>query len=301
MSKRRMYLHGFAGTGTSHLLAALAVKLIRDGQRVIYIPHCGELIEDFERTIRIALSFAFYDDPEAYSAIQSARNADDLLTFAEGNTDGYLIVDRLEILETRPDDTNPEAKEKVRVRLLKMISSHEFLYSSSANLPSLGSIGLWYTDAKAAIPFYEAMNQNEMTQWFNHYADRLPILNPQERDMICHVTGNLPLLLRPLFKFQGKPFDQARFLENEELVEVKKNVTHFFKEKVNMLRNELEKHDYLMLMDSLLKNYPLWVPEKKKYDLRYFSVRDDHSYCSCGVAAEALQLVFREFKASLAT
>ncbi|CAG8705837.1 12381_t:CDS:2, partial [Acaulospora colombiana] len=111
------------------------------GERVIYIPDCGALIDNFDRTIRAALCFAFYDDPATYSMIESAYDVDAILRFTQGQTSGILIVDQIDALETYPNDPEATAKETARRQLIRMVSSHKFIHSSSANILSTQTVG----------------------------------------------------------------------------------------------------------------------------------------------------------------
>ncbi|PVF99606.1 hypothetical protein CPB86DRAFT_282444 [Serendipita vermifera] len=305
--KSGAYLYGCAGSGKSHLLAALAVKLIQEGKRVIYIPDCGELVSNFERTIRIALCFAFYDDPEAYSIIESACDAAALLTFAEGNTDGCLIVDELDTLEIRPNDPHPNATGRARELLIRMASSHVFIHSSSPNIPLAISIGP-RASVTTVVVLAPAMDENEATHWFNHYAKSLPKFSPDEKNLIKSLTGHVPLLLRPLFQFQKvkidqiqfeeenfdqiqfeeEKFDQIQFLQSEELVQVRMDIIDFFKEKMTELHDTPTLNEYLSLMRGFLQNIPIFYHDKALYDQRYFYIREGCAYYTCGVAAEAL-------------
>jgi ABC-type phosphate/phosphonate transport system ATPase subunit len=94
----RIYLYGSSGFGKSHMLAALAFKLICDEKQVVYIPDCGNLVWDLENALREALSFAFYNSPLAQD-IQSARTVEDLCNFWHGQQGQYLLVDQLNALE----------------------------------------------------------------------------------------------------------------------------------------------------------------------------------------------------------
>jgi DNA replication protein DnaC len=46
-----LYLYGTSGSGKSHMLAALAYQLVREGKRVFYIPDCLRLVLDPEGTM----------------------------------------------------------------------------------------------------------------------------------------------------------------------------------------------------------------------------------------------------------
>jgi hypothetical protein len=151
-----IYLFGSSGAGKSHILAAFVIQLIQEGKKVVYLPDCNNLIRNFEKSIRTALYFAFYGDPEACTAIECARGVDDLLEFSAKHTDKYLVVDQLNALESGCDDV--EAKRQVRAWLLNMAADHRYIYSASANLRSSQDIKK-RQDNIAVIQFYGPMDE----------------------------------------------------------------------------------------------------------------------------------------------
>jgi type IV secretory pathway ATPase VirB11/archaellum biosynthesis ATPase len=95
-SNERLYLYGSAGSGKSHILAALAFQLIREGKRVAYIPDCRELLTNPENVLRVVLLNAF---PDEMLAIKSAPDPKSLLNFWDQRVGHYLIVDQMNALE----------------------------------------------------------------------------------------------------------------------------------------------------------------------------------------------------------
>jgi hypothetical protein len=134
-----IYLFGSSGSGKSHILAALVVRLVQEGKKVIYIPDCNGIVRNFERSIRSALYFAFYGDPEACTAIEYARGVDDLIEIAERYSDKYLVVDQLNVLESGDDQ---ETKQRIQTWLLRLAYRHRYIYSATADLRSSQDIGL---------------------------------------------------------------------------------------------------------------------------------------------------------------
>ena len=128
-----LYLYGTFGSGKSHILAALACKLIREGERVVYVPDCATLLDDFEWAIRTALCCAFYDSP-LLETIESALDFDALLRFWRQQRKLYFIVDQLNALELGGRHASlDEVKEKVTQRLHQMRIHHKYIFSASAN------------------------------------------------------------------------------------------------------------------------------------------------------------------------
>jgi hypothetical protein len=56
---RRNHFHGMLGAGKSHLLAALACLLRREGKLVVFIPNCNELLADPTEYFGAALEAAY--------------------------------------------------------------------------------------------------------------------------------------------------------------------------------------------------------------------------------------------------
>lgn len=63
--RRAIYNYGTEGYGKSHILAAFACLLVRNGQRVVYIPDCGAMLIRPFVYLRNALLFAFADPPSS--------------------------------------------------------------------------------------------------------------------------------------------------------------------------------------------------------------------------------------------
>ena len=128
----RICLYGSPGYGKSHILAALACKLIREKKRVLYVPDCVQLLQNFEEVIRTGLYFTCYESVPLLQEIQSARNADDLIRIWKGQKDIYFIVDHLNTLE--PNSSSLDAtKIQVRGWLNKMSWNRQYIFSASGN------------------------------------------------------------------------------------------------------------------------------------------------------------------------
>jgi IstB-like ATP binding protein len=150
-----LYLYGSSGSGKSHILAAMVCQLIREGKRVVYIPNCCDLLKDVEKTIRVALYCAFYDDPTSLQTINSARDVKGLADFLGTVRDKYLVVGQLNALEIDPGHKNfKDAKKYLR----SMSCGHRYIFSASANEQSNRDV-----DAKQAsitvIPFLGGMGK----------------------------------------------------------------------------------------------------------------------------------------------
>jgi hypothetical protein len=124
-----IYLCGSSGYGKSHILAALACKLIREKKRVLYIPNCAELLMDFKEVIRIGLYFACYESEPLLEEIRSALDFDDLYRIWKKQKDIYFIVDQLNALEPDSDVKKGQVTEWLKT----MSRGRQYIFSAFAN------------------------------------------------------------------------------------------------------------------------------------------------------------------------
>ena len=150
-----LYLYGSSGSGKSHLLAALVCHLIKKGERVVYIPNCGELLGTVARlgNLRKALRFSFYDDADSLGEIMSANSIEDLLQFWEYQEDIFLVVDQLNAL-----DKEDKACHDVKDLLCTMKSQHRYIFSASANEASNQLVHLKNSQIRVIL-FYGGMTE----------------------------------------------------------------------------------------------------------------------------------------------
>jgi len=126
----RLYLYGTSGSGKSHLLAALAYHLVRKGQRVFYIPDCSTLLEDPVETMWDAYHFAYNHSPD----LRTTESVDTLLINPMRNDlDVYIIVDQVNALDAKENDSRREKQVQVLNWLEKLRSKHRYIFSASAN------------------------------------------------------------------------------------------------------------------------------------------------------------------------
>jgi hypothetical protein len=110
----RLSLYGAAGTGKSHLLAALVCQLVRQRKRVFYIPDCRQIVDgDPFKAIRTALLFTFYDDSRSCDTINAAKSMGDLLDYGRNLPESslYVIIDQRNVLESG-GNTDPQHERK---------------------------------------------------------------------------------------------------------------------------------------------------------------------------------------------
>ena len=102
---KQIYLKGIMGSGKSHVLAAIVVKLLKDDKRVVYIPDCALLVSEPVRVLSSALYLAFRDDKEMIRNIAKTSSATELIRitchFPRGQI--YFIIDQTNAFSHRSD------------------------------------------------------------------------------------------------------------------------------------------------------------------------------------------------------
>ena len=127
-----LYLYGTSGSGKSHLLAALVYHLIREGERVFYIPDCSSLLLNGAAVIRAALTFAFYDSP-VLGTIDDLHDVDALISWVARHQNVYIIVDQVNALDPAENDSLMKAKVQASRWLRLLRFKHRYIFSASAN------------------------------------------------------------------------------------------------------------------------------------------------------------------------
>jgi len=127
-----LYLYGTSGSGKSHLLAALVYNLVREGRRVFYIPDCSTLLLEPEETMRMALTFAFYDS-NISGDIKGLNDVRAMIKFMSRYEDLYIIIDQVNALESKDDDNRKATKIQALSWLDSLRFRHRHIFSASAN------------------------------------------------------------------------------------------------------------------------------------------------------------------------
>jgi len=125
------WLYGTPGYGKSHLLAALVCYLAAQDVRVVYIPDCGELLEDFIEYVRAAMLFAWADDITTQEEIMALKTEKDIGRFFKGfmgQQSVTFVVDQMNALNASTDEA-----QHGRRWLNHFMYSHKSVISSSAN------------------------------------------------------------------------------------------------------------------------------------------------------------------------
>lgn len=131
-SYAKVMVHGCSGTGKSHLLAALACLLTHEGKRVVYVPDCVLLVENFFLEMRSALQFAF---PEYASTMDSWTDVDQVRDFCRAwrkSGSLFFVIDQREALDSFPDDPERVRKDHVREWIDELVARNFLVFSASA-------------------------------------------------------------------------------------------------------------------------------------------------------------------------
>ena len=143
MAKRRTWfralmVYGTIGYGKSHIVAALALALMKKKKRIIYLPDCEELKVAFLKYLKFALSLTFADNEDILRVILNYKYFDEIWDCLriESSTQGeeiYALVDQWNAIG--PDNDNNKSNDitKIRRDLQKLSFSFYFISSASSN------------------------------------------------------------------------------------------------------------------------------------------------------------------------
>jgi len=140
--RQAIYVYGTRGYGKSHILAALACLLVRNKERVVYIPDCRTMLSGPLVYLQNALIFAFAgsQSSEYRKRIWECEQVEDLADFCVqyGREGGRLcfIIDQKNALDPEPkgqNDVTDEEKATIRRLLRCMATQHVEITSASAN------------------------------------------------------------------------------------------------------------------------------------------------------------------------
>jgi energy-coupling factor transporter ATP-binding protein EcfA2 len=136
---RKYFLHGTLGAGKSHLLAALACILHKEGRKVVFLPDCREMMGNVFGYLRSALRLAFTGDTRRDAFLAGCKDTQGLLDFcsaASSEVHLLFIVDQVNALDPTDDSLDRfslEMKRNVRTLLDTITSDHMKISSSSGN------------------------------------------------------------------------------------------------------------------------------------------------------------------------
>ncbi|RIB24120.1 hypothetical protein C2G38_2032125 [Gigaspora rosea] len=126
-----MFIYGTVGYGTSHILAAIACFLLRNGRRVVYLPDCRKLLAvDAMEYIKSVLFLTYVDDDTKTNKINACESFDQIIKFCRSLDETlYFIVDQMNIL----DDCNNTGMNLVKENIDKLCWKHFYIKNFSAN------------------------------------------------------------------------------------------------------------------------------------------------------------------------
>ncbi|KAJ6585170.1 hypothetical protein B0H19DRAFT_414025 [Mycena capillaripes] len=184
------FLLSTIGVGKSHLLAALAVLLRRQGKRVVYVPNCEDLAMSPVRYMAAAFLCCFSgqdgESRKKRDEIRSLRDLEAIEAWAERQyTLGirfYFIIDQLNALEPSARSMiTPSKLERVRSFLLALYCKHVYVRSSSAN-DQRGYELRGRGQHELVLNISQTMSDREIRSWTNRFAGRIPTFVPDELD-----------------------------------------------------------------------------------------------------------------------
>lgn len=134
--RQAIYVYGTPGYGKSHMLAALACLLVRQGEQVVYLPDCFAMLRDPLQYLQVALLFAI-QDASSRQQIHSSKTVNDLASFCVHYKSGRLCIIADQLPEPHGRDVSTDKAKSELLAILQRIShTHIYITSASANRES---------------------------------------------------------------------------------------------------------------------------------------------------------------------
>ncbi|KIM82083.1 hypothetical protein PILCRDRAFT_484362 [Piloderma croceum F 1598] len=212
--RRAIYIYGTGGYGRSHILAALACLLVRNHQRVVYIPDCRAMLSRPLVYLRNAFLFAFADPQSEYrKGIWECQHVEALGDFCEKYEyeGGRLcfIMDQLNALDPEPkgqDNVTDKQKSAIGSLLQRMAAGHVEITSASANHKTAKHMERKDT-GEQKIALLGGMTKAEMSHWWSRNAKDFAAFGDDDKLRVEDLTGCIPLLLEPFLGNSGMNLD----------------------------------------------------------------------------------------------
>lgn len=121
------------------MLAALTCLLVKEGQKVVYIPDCRGLLYDVFGYLQHSLRLAFHGDECSRKYLEQCTTVDQLSTFCGQAASEFcllFIIDQANVLDPHDearDRITLDAKREARVLLDKITAPHLKIASATAN------------------------------------------------------------------------------------------------------------------------------------------------------------------------
>ncbi|KAJ7665308.1 hypothetical protein DFH06DRAFT_310673 [Mycena polygramma] len=295
------FLRGPMGIGKSHLVAALALYLRRQGKVVVYVPHCGDLLQQPVAYMAAALLCAFSgtstEDNRRRDEIRTLDNSRDIeIWCARQTAQGvhfYFLVDQLNGLEgdlphRKPGMATPAQCTAAKAFLLSLYGQHICVRSSSAN--DQHGYSHWGRGQREQIlDFSQRLTEAESVSWRRHFALQLPIFEPEELEWFDDYTGRIFLFYPPLLQHPGVPFSDAwpDIHDSPVLLATRNNVQQFA---ANILTGDSKdlKQNYLAGVKAFVTGTATKAILESLIDHRYCTVDGGRGRVTCGLVRREL-------------
>jgi ABC-type glutathione transport system ATPase component len=167
-------LQGTLGSGKSHILAALACLLLKEGKRVVYLPDARVLATAVVEYTKEALQLAYADDQALFERIQVLLSIEDIVQFALERSSQhewwYLICDQMNALDHFPGTANtlsPAAQMEALRFILRLAHPHYFIWSASGNCREAPSDNPRQNSGGKRLLFREGYNRVRSSRFFD--------------------------------------------------------------------------------------------------------------------------------------
>lgn len=293
-----LQLYGTIGYGKSHVLAALAVLLMRLGEkRVVYVPDCKKMLvspgDYMKQALLLALKLKPLDtEPEAaYAALQECEGPDDIQRWKRARiTEGDLLffVGQVSSLDPKGASALHDLVkvEQCRTFLNNMYTGQLVVEESSANNEQAHEDNSSQS-RPPRVSCYGGLSENEYKA--SETKKQLQTLTELEREKVEDATGLIPLSLDKFTKcwtLAQQDFAAAwrSFVASEEVHCIDKWLRKMSADQLSWHRETVIK---LMLEMVMVR------PSESLYDARFFYHKGEQGRSVCGLARDVMaEIVF---------
>ncbi|KAJ7785718.1 hypothetical protein B0H16DRAFT_1487735 [Mycena metata] len=297
MGPSAAFLGGPIGVGKSHLLAALALFLRRQGKTVVYIPHCGDLLQSPIRYVVAALLCAFsgagLDNKTRRNELRYLKSSEEIIHWCESQTQRgvqfYFIVDQLNGLEPANSGMTPVRQcEAVKSFLLDLYLNNICIRSSSSS--DQDAVGTHARGQREVmLTFNQTLTEAECVSWLNRFSQRLPTFEPRELEWFHDFTGRIFMFYSPLLQHPDVPFAEIwNQLQNEVVFETARRNVQQFGANIITTENEAAVNNYIEGVKACITNTAIWGIAARLIDRRYCAIVGGRGHVTCGLARREL-------------
>ena len=134
------YIYGTLGFGKSHMLAALAIILLQEGRKVVYLPDCRQFARYPTEYLKDALVLTYAGDLEAQSELVQCATGQALVRWcinraATMGEELYFLIDEVDALDADPgslDLVSMGERQQCARLIADLERCHYLIYSSSS-------------------------------------------------------------------------------------------------------------------------------------------------------------------------